>query len=86
MKPICVALSFALAMHATGTLARAQAGKGAANTPNCALEAQRSVAHRNRLPAGDATALSLRIYASPALATEADNLFDACVRRRAGLR
>lgn len=56
-------------------------------TPDCTLEAQRTVARRHGLRETPADAsrnnsLSLRIYADPKLAQEADDAFDACVRRQ----
>lgn len=56
-------------------------------TPDCALEAQRAVARRHGLretpeDARRNNSLSLRIYADPKLAQEADDAFDACVRRQ----
>jgi hypothetical protein len=86
MKPICVAFSLALALYGSETLARSRPARVEADAPNCALEAQKLVAQRHRLPAGDSSALSMRIYASPELAVEADNLFDACVRKHSGVR
>jgi hypothetical protein len=52
-------------------------------SPDCALEAQRSVARRHHLRAASDESLSLRIYSDPRLAQEADDAFDACVRRGA---
>jgi hypothetical protein len=86
MKQICVAFSLTLALCGSETLARGRPAKAEADAPNCALAAQRLVARRHRLPAADSSALSMRIYASPELAVEADNLFDACVRKHSGLR
>jgi hypothetical protein len=46
---------------------------------NCALASQREVARRHGLRIGSDT--SSKIYANPRWAAEADNLFDACVKR-----
>jgi hypothetical protein len=46
---------------------------------SCALASQREVARRHRLGAGNDS--SSIIYSNPAWAVEADNLFDACVKR-----
>jgi hypothetical protein len=52
---------------------------GAQGLENCAMASQAEVARRHGLrPGADA---SSRIYANPQWAAEADNLFDACVRR-----
>ncbi len=49
---------------------------------NCALDAQRAVARRHGLSTADDGSLATRVYADPKTAVEADNAFDACVRRQ----
>lgn len=73
------------AVMACGVAVPALAGVAARRSPlpDCALEAQRSVARRHGLRAAADESLSLRIYGDPRLAQEADDAFDACVRRQA---
>jgi hypothetical protein len=49
---------------------------------DCARAAQDAVAKRHRLRVTESGALSSKIYGDPKLAQEADDAFDACVRRR----
>jgi hypothetical protein len=48
----------------------------------CAYQAQRAVARRHGLPETPDDDFSLRIYADPLMSQEADEAFDACVRRQ----
>lgn len=48
----------------------------------CAYESQRAVARRHGLSERESGSVALRIYANPHLSLEADNAFDACIRRR----
>jgi hypothetical protein len=48
---------------------------------SCALDAQKAVARRHHLAMRDDAALGTVIYADPLLSREADDAFDACVRK-----
>lgn len=48
----------------------------------CAFEAQRAVARRHGLAKGETGSDLLHIYANPQMSQEADDAFDACVRRQ----
>jgi hypothetical protein len=73
-----------LPMTAVAFAAPALAGKTGARgpVPDCALESQRAVARRHGLGATANDSLSLKIYRDPKLAQEADDAFDACIRRQ----
>jgi hypothetical protein len=74
---ILAVAALALALPASAKSAAARAG-----VTDCALESQRAVARRHRLAAATDNSLSLKIYADPRLAQEADDAFDACIRRQ----
>jgi hypothetical protein len=60
-------------------LAQKSAARG--DRPDCALESRQAVARRHGLHESESHSLSMKIYADPKLAQEADDAFDACVRR-----
>lgn len=75
-------LILALTLSAAIIPALAQKATRRGQPPDCALEAQQGVARRHGLHDGGNNSLSLKIYADPKLAQEADDAFDACVRRQ----
>lgn len=80
-------LIFAMTALVLTSPARALTAAMRGPAPDCALEAQRAVARRHGLRETPEdtrrnNSLSLRIYADPKLAQEADDAFDACVRRQ----
>lgn len=73
----------ALMMMATVLASEAAAARSArVAPPDCALDAQRSIARRHGLHEAVDNSLSLKIYDDPKLAQEADDAFDACIRHR----
>lgn len=72
-----------LTMTATMLASPAEAKRPSRDAPpDCALEAQHSVARRHGLRETAHNTLPSKIYADPRLAQEADDAFDACVRRQ----
>lgn len=86
MKKSGILCALVLALQPGAVLAHPRPGKAQSSASNCAYEAQTSVAKRHRLTVRDAGSLSMTIYAKPELAKEADDLFDACVRRHSMAR
>jgi hypothetical protein len=78
MRYSAVVAAIALAISASSAFARMRLGERG-GLENCALASQREVARRHGFRAGEDN--SSKIYANPAWAAEADNLFDACVKR-----
>lgn len=87
IRVACIALLVSALLSPTPTLARAhQMKRVQENGFNCALASQRAVAQRRHLSTQPNDPASLGIYANPKSALEADNAFDACVRKHAGGR
>jgi hypothetical protein len=74
-----LALVAAIALVISPSSAQALMRLGERGLENCALASQREVARRHGFRAGEDN--SAKIYSNPAWAAEADNLFDACVKR-----
>ncbi len=75
-------LMLAIAVSVSSIPALAQKSTTQAQPLDCARESQQAVARRHRLLDAGSNSLSLKIYADPKLAQEADDAFDACVRRQ----
>ncbi len=52
----------------------------------CAFDAQQAVARRHGLRGQDSGAVGSIIYSDPRLSQEADDAFDACVKKQSGVR
>jgi hypothetical protein len=77
MRYFAVVAALALVIAPSSALSRMLLGER--GLENCALASQREVARRHGFRAGDDN--SSKIYSNPVWAAEADNLFDACVKR-----
>jgi hypothetical protein len=77
MRYFAVVAAIALVIAPSSALARMHLGER--GLENCALASQREVARRHGFRAGDDN--SSKIYSNSVWAAEADNLFDACVKR-----
>jgi hypothetical protein len=77
MRYLAVVAAIALVISPSSAQARMRLGER--GLENCALASQREVARRHGFRSSADN--SSKIYANPTWAAEADNLFDACVKR-----
>jgi hypothetical protein len=70
------------ALNASTALPRVRHEPPGSDQAFCAFEAQKAMARRHRLAASGSGSDALGIYANPQMSLEADNAFDACVRRQ----